>query len=61
MELGRGRVDLPGVIAALKGISFRGPAVLELDEVPDAGRTPRECAETNRRYAVETLGLSLES
>jgi inosose dehydratase len=61
VELGRGRVDLPGVIAALKGTSFRGPAVLELDDVPDAGRTPRECSETNRRYAVETLGLSLES
>jgi inosose dehydratase len=61
VELGRGRVDLPGVIAALKGISFRGPAVLELDEVPDTGRTPRECAETNRRYAVEALGLPLES
>lgn len=61
VELGRGRVDLPGVILALKAISFRGPAVLELDEVPDAGRTPRECAETNRRYAVETLGLPLAS
>jgi len=61
VELGRGRVDVPQVMAALKKISFRGPAILELDDVPDPGRTPRECAETNRRYAVETLGLSLES
>ncbi len=61
VELGHGRVDVPQVIATLKKISFRGPAVLELDEVPDPGRTPRDCAETNRRYAVETLGLSLES
>jgi inosose dehydratase len=61
VEMGRGRVDIPQVIAALKKISFRGPAVLELDDVPDPGRTPRDSAETNRRYAVETLGLSLES
>jgi inosose dehydratase len=61
VELGRGRVDVPQVIAALKTISFRGPAVLELDDVPDAGRTPRECAETNLRYAVDKLGLSLEA
>jgi inosose dehydratase len=61
VEMGRGRVDVPQVIAALKKLSFRGPAILELDEVPDPGRTPRDCAETNRRYVVETLGLSLES
>ena len=59
VELGRGRVNVKGVITALREIAFRGNAILELDAVPDPGRTPRECAETNRKYAVETLGLSL--
>lgn len=55
VELGRGRVDLPAVFAALDAIDFNGWAVIELDRVPDAGRTPRECAEINRRYLVDTL------
>lgn len=59
VELGRGRVDVPGMIAALKEIGYRGSAVIELDKVPDPGRTPKESAEMNRRYAVETLGLAL--
>lgn len=59
VELGRGSVDVPGVIAALKGISFRGPAVIELDRVPEPGRTPKESAAINRQYVTETLGLSL--
>jgi inosose dehydratase len=59
VELGRGRVDVPGVVAALREIRYRGPAVIELDSVPEPGRTPKESAEINRRYAVETLGLGL--
>jgi len=55
VELGRGRVDLPGVFAALSAIAFQGWAVVELDRVPEAGRSPRECAEINRRYLTETL------
>ena len=59
VELGRGRVDVPGVVAALKEIRYRGSAVIELDKAPVPGRTPKESAEMNRRYAVETLGLVL--
>lgn len=59
VELGRGRVDVPGVIASLERIGFRGPAVIELDSVSDPARTPRECAAINKRYVVESLGLSL--
>lgn len=59
VELGRGRVDVPGVVAALREIRYRGPAVIELDSVPEPGRTPKQSAEINRRYAVETLGLAL--
>ncbi len=55
VELGRGRVDLASVFNALAAINFRGWGVVELDRVPDPGRTPKECAEINRRYLTETL------
>ena len=55
VELGRGRVDLPGVFAALREINYRKWAIVELDRVPDPGRTPKEAAETNKRYLVETM------
>ena len=53
VELGRGRVDLPGVFAALREINFAGWAIVELDRVPDPGGTPKESAEINKRYLVE--------
>ena len=55
VELGRGRVDVPGVFAALREIAFDKWAVVELDRVPDPGRTPKESAEMNRRYLVEQM------
>jgi inosose dehydratase len=55
VELGRGRVDLRGVFAALDDISFSGWAIVELDRVPDPGRTPKESAEINRRFLVDVL------
>ncbi|HEX3643979.1 MAG TPA: hypothetical protein VHT95_00150, partial [Vicinamibacterales bacterium] len=53
VELGRGRVNLPGVLAALRDIAFDKWAIVELDRVPDPGRTPKESAEINKRYLVE--------
>lgn len=55
VELGRGRVDLPGVFAALREINYQKWAIVELDRVPDPGRTPKEAAETNKRYLLETM------
>ena len=55
VELGRGRVDLPGVFAALRDIGFGGWAIVELDRVPDPGRTPKEAAEINKRFLIETM------
>jgi inosose dehydratase len=55
VELGRGRVDLPGVFRALSDISFAKWAIVELDRVPDPGRTPKEAAEFNKHYLVETM------
>lgn len=59
VELGRGRVDFPAVFAALDEVKFRGWAVVELDAVPDAARTPKESAMINRRYLEEKLGLKV--
>jgi inosose dehydratase len=59
VELGRGRVDLSGVIRAIHDVAFRGWVVVELDAVPDNARTPRESAEINRRYLVDTLHQTL--
>ena len=55
VELGRGRVDLPRVFTALDEIGFNGWGIVELDRVPDAGRTPKESAEMNKRYLVERV------
>ncbi|MEO8682384.1 MAG: TIM barrel protein [Vicinamibacterales bacterium] len=59
VELGRGRVDLPGVMRAVDDVGFKGWIVVELDAVPDRARTPRESAEINRRYITERLGQAL--
>jgi inosose dehydratase len=55
VELGRGRVDLPGVFAALREINFSGWGIVELDRVPDPGGSPKQSAEINKRYLVEKL------
>jgi inosose dehydratase len=59
VELGRGRVDLPGVFAALDKVGFKGWAVVELDRVPDASRTPKECAQISKDYLEQRIGVRL--
>ena len=59
VELGAGRVDLPGVFAALKKIKFSGWAVIELDSVPDKAKTPLEYAQISKKYLEEKLGLKV--
>lgn len=58
VELGRGKVNLKAVFAALEETSFRGWAVIELDRVPDDARTPKESAQICKKY-IEGLGYSL--
>jgi inosose dehydratase len=53
VELGRGKVNLQGVFAALNGVKFRGWAVVELDSVPDKTRTPKESAVISKRFLEE--------
>jgi inosose dehydratase len=59
VELGRGRVDVKGCVAALKDIGFDGWAICELDRVVDPGGTPKASALANRAYVVNELGLTL--
>ncbi len=49
-ELGAGRVNLPGVLAALNATRFAGWGIVELDGVPDPAQSPRYYAEGSRRY-----------
>jgi inosose dehydratase len=59
VELGRGLVNLPAVLDALRKIDFRGWGIVELDAVPDKARTPKESAIINKRYVEERLGLKV--
>jgi inosose dehydratase len=59
IELGRGKVDLPAVFAALKKVNFRGWAIVELDEVAETSRTPKESGEINKKYLHDKLGVTI--
>ena len=50
VELGQGKVNLEEVFANLDKIKFKGFAIVELDSVPDAGKTPFSCAETSKEF-----------
>lgn len=58
VELGRGRVDVPGVFKALEAVQFDGWAIVELDDVPDKARTPKQSGEISKRY-LRGLGLAV--
>ncbi|ARK13836.2 sugar phosphate isomerase/epimerase [Fibrella sp. ES10-3-2-2] len=55
VELGRGNVNVPAVFKALKTIKFNGWGIVELDGIPDPGRTALQCAQTNKEYITQTL------
>jgi inosose dehydratase len=57
VELGRGRVDLKGVFAALNRVDFKGWAIVELDRVPDGASTPREAAASSKAYLERVIGV----
>jgi inosose dehydratase len=59
VELGRGQVDLPGVFQALHDVKFSGWAIVELDDVPDKTRTPKDCAEISKKYLEGKLGMKV--
>lgn len=53
VELGRGAVNLPGVLAELGRAGYQGWAIVELDRVTDPARTPRECTQTSKDYLAK--------
>jgi len=59
VELGRGRVDLPSVFAALDKVKFHGWAIVELDRVPDKSRTPKESAIISKAYLEQKIGVTV--
>lgn len=60
VELGRGKVDVRGVFTALSDIAFHGWAIVELDDVPERGRTPRESAEISRQF-LRSIGVDVSN
>ncbi|HJW98634.1 MAG TPA: sugar phosphate isomerase/epimerase [Terriglobales bacterium] len=59
VELGRGRVDVPGTFKALHDVGFRGWAIVELDVVPDPSRSPKEAALISKSYLHDRLGFAI--
>jgi inosose dehydratase len=55
VELGQGRVDFPGIFKALDEIKFKGWAMVELDAVPEPGRTPLQSATISKEYLTKNL------
>lgn len=58
VELGRGKVNFKRIFAALREANFSGWAIVELDAVPVASRTPKESALINKKY-LEDLGFTI--
>lgn len=54
-ELGKGNVDFPGVLAALREAGYAGSIVVEQDVLPGLG-TPAASAARNRAY-LHSIGL----
>ena len=59
VELGRGKVDLPAVFDTLHKVNFRGWAIVELDDVPDKTRTPKESGAISKKYLQQKLGVTV--
>jgi inosose dehydratase len=59
VELGQGRVNFPGLFAALKEVKFKGYAIVELDAVPEKDRTPLESGQISRSYLKNQLKFSI--
>jgi inosose dehydratase len=59
VELGQGRVNVTGVVDALKAVGFRGWGIIELDGVPDPSKTPSQCLQINKTYIENTLKLKV--
>ncbi|PYO95090.1 MAG: xylose isomerase [Gemmatimonadetes bacterium] len=61
VELGRGRVDLKALFAALDDVRYDGWGMVELDSVTDPAETPKESGAIARRYLESIKRWSEES
>ncbi len=59
VELGQGLVDIPAIFDALHDVKFRGWAIVELDDVLDKRRTPKESAAMNKKYLEDKLKITI--
>jgi inosose dehydratase len=59
VELGRGNVNVPAVLAAIDDINFKGWGIIELDGIPETGKTAAQCAQINKEYITKTLKMPL--
>lgn len=50
VEIGQGRVDFLSIFRTLYEVKFKGYAIIELDAVPDIGKTPIQCAGISKAY-----------
>jgi inosose dehydratase len=58
VELGQGKVNIPGVLQIMKDFRYKGWIIIELDRAP-AGRTPKESAIISKRFVEERLKLKV--
>ena len=59
VELGRGKVDFPGVFAALRKVKFQGWAIVELDHTTAPNVSAKESAVISRKYLEEKIGVKV--
>lgn len=55
-ELGKGSVDFPGLLAALRDLAYNGWAVVEQDMLPGTGANALASATANRAY-LRSIGM----
>jgi len=58
VELGQGKVNLPGVLQIIKDYRWTGWIIIELDRTP-AGHSPKESAAISKRFVEEKLKLKV--
>lgn len=58
VELGQGKVNIPGVLQIMKDYRWTGWVVIELDTAP-GGHTPKESAVISKKYVEEKLKLKV--
>lgn len=58
VELGQGKVNIPGVLQIMKDYRWTGWIIIELDRAP-GGHTPKESAAISKKYVEEKLKLKI--